>query len=88
MTKTGIVTAYRQRAVAIAALLAERGPTKAAKVAEALAEPNARDYLYRNVYGWFERAGVGVYQLSPQGRDELLRWPGRTDHRFDEPSSP
>jgi len=88
MTKTGIVTAYRQRAVAIAALLAERGPTKAAKVAEALAEPKARDYLYRNVYGWFERAGVGVYQLSPQGRDELLRWPGRTDHRVDEPSSP
>jgi len=27
------------------------------------------------VYGWFERAGRGLYRLSPAGHDALARWP-------------
>ncbi len=72
--KGGIMTAYRQRALAIATLLHERGPTKASHIARTLAEPKVRDVLYRDVYGWFDRASFGVYALSPRGSRELQVW--------------
>ena len=43
----------------------------AATVAESLAEPKARDILSRNVYGWFDRPAVGLYELSPRGEREI-----------------
>jgi hypothetical protein len=46
----------------------------ASRVAEALREPKARDFLYRDVYGWFDRASPGVYDLSPRGRREIAEW--------------
>jgi len=70
----GIVTAYRQRAVKIAGYLDINGPVKAALLASAIDEPKARDILYRNVYGWFEREGHGVYRLSPRGQRELKQY--------------
>ncbi len=73
-TRKGIMTAYRQRALAIGRFLEESGPTKASRVAELLEEPKARDILYRDVYGWFERESLGVYKLSPRGEEELPHW--------------
>lgn len=70
----GLMTAYRQRALGIAMYLLEQGPTKAANIATALADPKARDILYRNVYGWFDRLGTGIYSLSPKGQQELPQW--------------
>jgi hypothetical protein len=32
--------------------------------------------LRRNVYGWFERSGHGVYRLTDLGEAALQRWPG------------
>ena len=55
-----IVTAYRQRTVEIAQLLRTRGPTKTSAVVLALCGPTARSIMYRDVYGWFERVGLGV----------------------------
>ena len=72
--RTGVMTAYRQRALNIAEHLREHGPVKAASVARSLGDVKARDVLYRDVYGWFERVSVGVYGLSPRGRQELPRW--------------
>ncbi len=74
--RSGIMTAYRQRAIAIAYYLAEAGPTKASIVARTLEEPNARDILYRNVYGWFDRVANGIYAVSPRGRREVALWQG------------
>lgn len=72
--RRGIMTAYRQRALRIAELLARQGPTKASTVAHALQEPKARDVLYNDVYGWFERVDLGIYDLSPRGRKEIPLW--------------
>ena len=72
--KKGIMTAYRQRALALARFLEEHGPTKASHIAQALSEPKARDILYRDVYGWFDRVSLGVYELSPQGMQETPLW--------------
>lgn len=70
-TRQGIMTAYRQRAIAIARYLLESGPCRAAEVARALHEPKARDIMYRNVYDWFERVRPGVYTLTEKGRKAL-----------------
>ncbi len=72
--RKGLMTAYRQRAIAIAQFLKERGACKAANIAQTLEEPKARDILYRNVYGWFENVSRGVYALSPRGEKEWLLW--------------
>lgn len=73
-TRSGLVTAYRQRAIRIATLLARNGPSKAAAIAAELNEPKARAILYRDVYGWFDRIERGIYALSPRGITELQTW--------------
>src|SRR5262245_6229850 len=76
-TKGRLMTAYRQTALQIACFLRDSGPTKAAYVARAVGAPNARDFLYRDVYGWFERHGLGIYALSPRGQRETTLWEGK-----------
>lgn len=78
--RKGIMTAYRQRALAIALFLQEHGPTKAAHIAKTLDLPKARQILYRDVYGWFDRESKGIYSLSPRGHRELPLW--QTDFRW------
>jgi len=70
----GVMTAYRQRALAIAEFLQKEGATKASRIAQALQEPKVRDVLYRDVYGWFDRVSFGVYELSPRGKREIGVW--------------
>jgi len=72
--RKGIMTVYRQRALAIARFLEEQGQTKASNIAQALGEPKARDILYRDFYGWFDRVSLGVYELSPRGKKEVPLW--------------
>src|SRR5262245_51467857 len=72
--RTGIMTVYRQRAIAIARFLHQQPPAKASRIATTLRDPQARDILYRDVYGWFDRVALGVYALSPRGQREILLW--------------
>ena len=67
-----VVTAYRQQALACAALLSA-GPGRPREL-RAVA-PDAGKILLRNVYGWFTRTRRGVYQLTVAGEAALLRWP-------------
>ncbi len=66
-----IVTAYRQDALRCAAILQAEGPTKASEVARASGVPKAAGIMYRDVYGWFQRADRGIYELSPKGHAAL-----------------
>ena len=72
--RVGIVTAYRQKALKIAAYLNDRGPSKASEVALQTNEAKARNILYRDVYGWFDNVSRGVYKLSPRGEREFEAW--------------
>ena len=72
--RKGIMTAYRQQALAIARFLQKQGPTKASHITRTLREPKARGIMYRDVYGWFERVSLGVYELSPRGKREIPLW--------------
>lgn len=62
-----MMTAYRQEALRCARLLADRGPLPLATLREAADAPRAAAILQRDVYGWFERVGRGVYALTPAG---------------------
>ena len=76
--RKGIMTAYRQQALAVARFLRDQGPTKAALVAQSLDEPKAREIMYRDVYGWFDRVERGIYRLSPRGQREVSLWKGES----------
>lgn len=79
-----IITPYRQKALLIAQFLRGQGPTKAVFIAQSIQEPRARDILYKDVYGWFERESQGIYSLSPQGEKEVLSWEKKLDQGFEE----
>ena len=74
--RRGMMTAYRQSALRVAQYLTEHGPTKASVISHAIDESEARAILYRNVYGWFDRLGGGVYRVSPRGITDLATWTG------------
>lgn len=72
VTRQPVMTAYRQQALACAALLSA-GPGTPRELRTVA--PDAGRMLLRNVYGWFERIRRGVYQLSADGEAALRRWP-------------
>ena len=67
-TRGRIVTAYRQDAMSILALLSTEGPMKASDVASRTGVERARRILADDHYGWFERVSRGIYRASPKGR--------------------
>ncbi len=71
-SKSPIMTAYRQRALACAASLSN-GPRRTSEVRATV--PDAPKILLHNVYGWFFRLERGVYGLTPEGTTALVRWP-------------
>jgi hypothetical protein len=71
-TRAPIMTAYRQQALACAAMLV-LGPRKVRDLTPDY--PDAQKILHRNVYGWFDRAERGSYLLTEAGHAALKRWP-------------
>ena len=66
-TRMTVMTAYRQDAIRCALHLKASGEAKAADVAKATGVSRARQIMYDDHYGWFERVATGVYTLSPKG---------------------
>lgn len=73
-TRHGIVTGYRQDAVACARFLAVHGASRGAKVAEWAEVPQATRIMADNHYGWFERVARGTYGLTSEGQKGLTDW--------------
>jgi hypothetical protein len=71
VTRVKIVTAYRQEALRCAQLLRRDGPASPRKLRGSGHAPNAAKILQRDVYGWFQRAARGIYDLSENGRKAL-----------------
>lgn len=70
-TRRPIMTAYRQRTLAMAQALAS-GPLRPRDLASLA--PDAPAILVRNVYGWFDRPARGLYCLSEAGHAALEAW--------------
>lgn len=75
-TRHGLVTGYRQDALRCAAYLAEYGPSRGAAVARDTGVPVATRIMADNHYGWFTRAGRGLYDLAAPGHKGLADWDG------------
>ena len=71
MTRTPIVTAYRQTALRLVAQL-ETGEATTKQIRAETGIGQASAILQRNVYGWFDRTARGVYALSPKGREAAV----------------
>jgi hypothetical protein len=71
-TRVPLMTAYRQQALACAAML-KGGPCRTSQVRASV--PEGPKILLNNVYGWFDRVERGVYALTPDGHAALTRWP-------------
>ncbi len=71
-TRSPIMTAYRQQALACASAMA-LGPRRIRELRPEF--PNAANILRDNFYGWFDRVERGVYGLTDAGRAALKRWP-------------
>ena len=73
-TRHGIVTAYRQDALACAKHLVEQGPSRGRDVVAATGVARATRVMADNHYGWFERVEKGVYSVTDAGREGLKHW--------------
>lgn len=73
-TRHGIVTAYRQDALACAAHLAEHGPSRGKHVAKATGIDKATTLMRANHYAWFDKVETGIYALSAKGAEGLKHW--------------
>lgn len=69
-----LITAYRERALRAAELLAEAGPLPPRALKAQLYDARIGTLLRDNVYGWFERVEHGVYGLTDEGRQALVTY--------------
>ncbi len=65
------MTAYRQQALACAAILG-RAPARPRDLKPSA--PDAAKILQSNVYGWFTRVERGIYTLTDAGKAALVTW--------------
>ncbi len=73
-TRGGLMTGYRQDALACAVYLCANGPARGAVVARATGVTRATQVMYSNHYGWFDRLGKGAYALTAIGETEHIAW--------------
>jgi hypothetical protein len=73
-TRRPRMTAYREDALACAAVLAASGAMQGAAVRDATGVAKATAVMRANVYGWFERAERGRYAVSDAGRAALAAY--------------
>lgn len=73
-TRMKRVTAYRERAILVAAGLERIGPCSPKALRALGTGEKTLQILSGNHYGWFERLGKGVYGLTGMGRDGLLEY--------------
>lgn len=72
--RRGIMTAYRQRALAVAGYMSENGPSRASAAGRATGVVDAWSIMARNHYGWFERTAPGIFDLTPKGKSGMAEW--------------
>lgn len=66
-----LMTAYRERALAVAVSLEKTGPTSPKEMRKTGAPDNTAVILRGNHYNWFERLGTALYDLTAEGRKAL-----------------
>ncbi len=73
-TRSERMTAYRQDALLCADYLQRHGPSAAVMIKKSTGIDRARQILYDDVYGWFERPSKGIYQITDGGQAALQEY--------------
>jgi len=74
VTRTPIVTAYRQEALRCALLIRDGGRTSLRALRETGIVPNAARILQRDVYGWFARTARATYGVTDRAARDIARF--------------
>jgi len=74
VTRTPIVTAYRQEALRCALLIRQGGRANIKMLRETGVVPNVSKILQRDVYGWFRRLQRATYELTDRARQDIDRF--------------
>ena len=74
VTRTPIVTAYRQEALRCALLIRDGRRTSLKALRETGVAPNVSRILQRDVYGWFRRVERATYTLTERATRDLARF--------------
>ena len=74
VTRTPIVTAYRQEALRCALLIRDGECRSLKALRETGVVPNAPSILQRDVYGWFQRVSRATYTLTERAAQDLARF--------------
>lgn len=67
VSKTKIMTAYKEQAIEIAKVLLD-GELSTKEIKEITKIKKTTSILYKNFYGWFEPVNRGIYQLTDLGK--------------------
>lgn len=73
-TQRKLVTAYREKALAMAIMLKRHGSLSPKQLRDLTDNPKAAALLQKNYYRWFEREGRGIYRLTPLGEQALEQY--------------
>ena len=73
VTKTKIITSYRERAIKIAYYLKE-SPKTVKEIKLLTSDDKCNTILQKNYYLWFERIERGIYQLTDIGKTDLCKY--------------
>jgi hypothetical protein len=73
-TRRKLVTAYREKALRVAAALQSLGEAAPVQLARTAAVSGAAAVLQHNYYGWFERVARGRYKLTSLGEAALSEY--------------
>jgi hypothetical protein len=74
VTRTPIVTAYRQEALRCALLIRDDRGGSLKALRETGVVPNASRILQRDVYGWFQRVERATYALTERAARDIARF--------------
>lgn len=75
VTKTKILTAYRENALKIAYLLSKNGSLSPKKLKELGSDSGKTNTILKmNHYGWFDRIQKGIYGLNEKGLEALKEY--------------
>lgn len=76
MVKQRIVTAHKEKSIAIAAFLRVHGPQPISAVADFMQQTNAvaGQYLRSNHFKWYRRVSKGVYAFDAQAEEDFRKF--------------
>lgn len=80
VTRSKLMTAYRENALFIVCCLALKGDMKPKEIQEYGTGNKTGSILLRNFYGWFTKTEEGLYTITDAGKNAMQEYQALTEH--------